>query len=71
MEGMPKSPWDVKEGSLYRSILTEGIYKVSKVTDFMAVLDSLDGKNKILTEVANLEIFYKPWDASGIGQSRV
>jgi hypothetical protein len=42
-----------------RSILNGVEYKVKKIVESRAVLESRDGKNQILTELENLILFYK------------
>jgi hypothetical protein len=48
-----------KVGDTVRSILNGAEYKVKKIVESRAVLESQDGKNQILTELENLTLFYK------------
>jgi hypothetical protein len=57
--GTFRDPWGVKEGDRYMSSLTGKTYELSRFTEFMAVLESVDGKNRVITELDNLGIFYK------------
>jgi hypothetical protein len=54
-------PW---YGKLYKSNLTGGVYRLSQVKDLMAVLESVDGRTRIITEEANLKIFYRQLDGN-------
>jgi hypothetical protein len=46
-------------GDTVRSLLNGIEYKVKKIVKRMAVLESRDGKSQILTELENLNLFYK------------
>jgi hypothetical protein len=48
-----------KEGDTVRSILNGIEYKVKRIEKSMAVLESQDGKSKIVTEVDTLKLFYR------------
>ena len=50
---------ETKEGDTVRSILNGVEYKIKKIVEKMAVLESQDGKSKIITEVDALKIFYR------------
>jgi hypothetical protein len=50
---------ETKVGDTVRSILNGVEYKVKKIVESKAVLESRDGKNQILTELENLTLFYK------------
>ena len=50
---------ETKEGDTVRSILNGIEYKVKKIVEKMAVLESQDGKIKIITEVDTLKLFYR------------
>ena len=50
---------ETKVGDTVRSILSGVEYKVKKIVESRAVLESRDGKNQILTELENLTLFYK------------
>jgi hypothetical protein len=48
-----------RDGDTVRSFLNGNDYKVKKIVNSMAILESLDGQSQILTAVENLSIFYK------------
>jgi hypothetical protein len=48
-----------KDGDTVRSFLNGNDYKVKRIVNSMAVLESVDGQSQILTELENLNIFYK------------
>ena len=48
-----------KDGDTVKSLLNGNYYKVKRIVNSMAVLQSEDGQNQILTKVENLELFYK------------
>lgn len=48
-----------KEGDTVRSILNGIEYKVKRIEKSMAVLESQDGKSKVVTEVDTLRLFYR------------
>jgi hypothetical protein len=50
---------EVKVGDTVRSILNGMEYKVKKIVKSLAVLESQDGKSKIVTEVDALKLFYR------------
>ena len=50
---------ETKEGDTVRSILNGVEYKIKKIVEKLAVLESQDGKSKIITEVDALKIFYR------------
>jgi len=50
---------EAKVGDTVRSILNGIEYKVKKIVKSMAVLESKDGKSKIVTEVDALKLFYQ------------
>jgi len=49
----------VREGDKIKSILTEKVYEVKTIKDWVAVLKSLDGLSQVWTERGNLRVFYK------------
>jgi len=49
----------VREGDQVKSLIDGKIYKISRVVGHLSVLDSDDGKSQIITEVADLSVFYK------------
>jgi len=49
----------LKDGDTVRSLLNGKSYKVTRVANSMAVLQSEDGQNQILAEAENLDLFYK------------
>lgn len=53
------SAMETKEGDTVKSILNGVEYKVKKIVKSMAVLESQDGKSKIVTEVDTLRLFYR------------
>ncbi len=50
---------ETKVGDTVRSILNGMEYKVKKIVKSLAVLESQDGKSKIVTEVDALRLFYR------------
>jgi len=48
-----------KEGDTVRSVLSGLCYKVRKVANHIAVLESQDGKSQILTELDTLSMLYQ------------
>ncbi len=50
---------EAKVGDTVRSILNGMEYKVKKIVKSLAVLESQDGKSKIVTEVDALRLFYR------------
>lgn len=48
-----------KDGDTVKSFLNGNDYKVKKIVNSMVVLESEDGQSQILTEVENLNLFYK------------
>jgi len=50
---------EAKVGDTVRSILNGMEYKVKKIVKRLAVLESPDGKSKIVTEVDALKLFYR------------
>ncbi len=50
---------ETKEGDTVRSILNGIEYKIKKIVEKMAVLESRDGKSKIITEIDTLKLFYR------------
>jgi hypothetical protein len=53
------SAMETKEGDTVKSILNGIEYKVKKIVEKMAILESQDGKSKIITEVDSLRLFYR------------
>ena len=49
----------IKEGDLVKSILTGKIYKIKTATDWIAILESLEGSSQVLMEKSNLNLFYE------------
>ncbi len=56
---MGGSAMQTKEGDTVRSILSGIEYKIKKIVEKMVVLESQDGKSKIITEVDTLKLFYR------------
>ncbi len=50
---------ETKVGDTVRSVLDGIEYTVKKIVERMAVLESHDGKKQIITELENLNLFYK------------
>lgn len=48
-----------KDGDTVKSLLNGNYYKVKRIVNSMVVLESEDGQSQILTEVENLNLFYK------------
>ena len=53
------------EEDTVKSLLNGKYYKVKKIVNSMAVLQSEDGRSQILTEVENLNLFYKKKEVMG------
>jgi len=49
----------IKEGDKVRSFLNGDDYKVKRIVSSRVVLESEDGQSQILTEVENLDLFYR------------
>jgi len=47
------------ESDRLRSKITGNVYEVKKIVDKMIVLESLNGKSQVLTELNNLPLFYE------------
>jgi len=50
---------NVRERDKIKSILTEKVYEVKTIKDWVVVLQSLDGSSQVWTERGNLKIFYE------------
>jgi hypothetical protein len=48
-----------KDGDTVKSLLNDRYYKVKRIVNSMVILQSEDGQSQILTEVGNLNLFYK------------
>jgi len=48
-----------KEGDKIKSKLTEKVYEVKAMKDWLVVLESVDGSSQIWTEKNNLQLFYE------------
>jgi hypothetical protein len=48
-----------EDGDTVKNLLNGNYYKVKRIVKSMAVLQSEDGQSQILTEVENLNLFYK------------
>jgi hypothetical protein len=48
-----------KDGDTVKSLLNGKSYKVRRIVNSMAVLQSEDGQSQVLTEVENLNLFYR------------
>jgi len=51
-----------KDGDTVKSLLDGKSYKVRKIVNSMAVLQSEDDQSQILTEIENLNLFYRKKD---------
>ena len=47
------------ERERFRSKITGNVYEVKKVADKMVVLESLNGKSQLLTDLNNIALFYE------------
>ena len=47
---------------VFKNLLNGKSYRISRKTDYMADLYSIDGTSQILTELGNLKIFYRKED---------
>ena len=50
---------ETKDGDTVKNLLNGNYYKVKRIVKSMAVLESEDGQSQILTDVENLDLFYK------------
>ncbi len=48
-----------EERDRFRSKITGNVYEVKKIVAQMIVLESLNGKNQVLTELSNIALFYE------------
>ncbi len=48
-----------EDGDTVRSLLNGNYYKVKRIVKNLAVLQSEDGQSQILTDIENLNLFYK------------
>lgn len=49
----------IKDGDTVKNLFNGNYYEVKRIVKSMAVLESEDGQNQILTEVETLNLFYK------------
>ena len=47
------------EKDRFRSKITGNVYEVKKIADPMIVLETLNGKSQVLTELNNIALFYE------------
>jgi hypothetical protein len=47
------------ESDRFRSKITGNIYQVKKIVNEMVVLESLNGKSQLLTDLNNIALFYE------------
>jgi hypothetical protein len=47
------------ESDRLRSKITGNVYEVKKIMNEMIVLESLNGRSQVLTELSNIELFYE------------
>jgi len=50
---------ETKDGDTVENLLNGKYYKVKRIVKSMAILESEAGQTQILTEVQNLDLFYK------------
>jgi hypothetical protein len=55
-----------KDGDTVKNLFNGKCYKVKRIMKSMAVLQSEDGQSQILTEVENLNLFYKKMEDSRV-----
>lgn len=53
---------EMKEGEIFKRDLDGAEYKIKRIVNRMVVLESIDGRRQILTEIGslNIESFYLP-----------
>jgi hypothetical protein len=49
----------VHESNRFRSKITGNVYEVKKIVNEMVVLESLNGKSQMLTDLNNISLFYE------------
>ena len=47
------------ESDRYRNKLTGNVYEVKKIVDKMIVLENLNGRSQVLTDLNNITLFYE------------
>jgi len=47
------------ENDRFRSKITGSVYEVKRIVDQMIVLESLNGKSQVLTDLSNIALFYE------------
>jgi hypothetical protein len=52
-----------KDGDTIKNLFNGKYYKVKRIMKSMAVLQSEDGQSQIITEVENLNLFYKKMES--------
>jgi len=57
---------ETKDGDMVKSLLNGNYYKVKRIVKSMAVLQSEEGQTQILTEVENLNLFYKKKESTNV-----
>ncbi len=55
-----------KDGDTLKSLFNGKYYKVKKIVKSMAVIQSEDGQNQILTDVENLNLFYRKKESTKV-----
>ncbi len=50
---------ETEDGDTVKSLLNGNYYKVKRIVKNLAVLQSEDGQSQILTDIENLNLFYK------------
>jgi len=54
------------DGDTVKNLFNGKYYKVKRIMKSMAVLQSEDGQSQILTEVENLNLFYKKMESISV-----
>lgn len=49
----------VHQSNRFRSKITGNVYEVKKIVNEMVVLESLNGKSQMLTDLNNIALFYE------------
>ena len=47
------------ESDRFRSKITGNVYEVKKIVNNMIILESLNGRSQVLTELNNIALFYE------------
>jgi hypothetical protein len=49
----------VHESNRFKSKITGNVYEVKKIVNEMVILESLNGKSQMLTDLNNIALFYE------------